>query len=97
MNECETESDSSPNTTKHSGTNLYCDRPDYNPKDFLIGEGTTIKIQPMPGPSEWQCYLSGKPGDMWCTVYRPNKGQEPNWFHRKMQELAFGIKWRKTK
>lgn len=25
----------------------------------------------------------------------PREGYEPNWFHRKMQEICFGIKWRK--
>jgi hypothetical protein len=23
------------------------------------------------------------------------EGNEPNWFHRKMQELCFGFKWEK--
>jgi len=27
--------------------------------------------------------------------YNPGEGGEPNWFHRKMQELIFGFKWRK--
>jgi hypothetical protein len=30
-----------------------------------------------------------------AIVYQPIKGQEPNWFHRKMQELCFGFQWRK--
>lgn len=30
-----------------------------------------------------------------AIVFQPVKGQEPNWFHRKMQELCFGFQWRK--
>lgn len=26
----------------------------------------------------------------------PKEGCEPNWFHRKMQELVFGFQWRKN-
>lgn len=29
-------------------------------------------------------------------IIRVEKGGTPNWFHRKMQELVFGIQWRKT-
>lgn len=52
-----------------------------------------------PERSEWACWLMGdygksKPG---AIVYQPIKGHEPNWFHRKMQELCFGIQWRKVK
>lgn len=51
-----------------------------------------------PEKSEWAVWLmgdygSGQPG---AIVYNPNKGQVPNWFHRKMQELCFGFQWRKT-
>lgn len=28
-------------------------------------------------------------------TWTSREGHEPNWFHRKMQELCFGIKWRK--
>ena len=28
-------------------------------------------------------------------TWTPREGYEPNWFHRKMQEICFGIKWRK--
>ena len=27
------------------------------------------------------------------TWWMVEEGMEPNWFHRKMQELCFGIKW----
>jgi hypothetical protein len=46
-----------------------------------------------PEYSEWQCYMfGGKPGDG-SISWRPRKGQEPNWFWRKMQYLCFGNKW----
>ena len=44
-----------------------------------------------PQPSEWKCELFGcRSGGM---VLRPQKGNEPNWFWRWMQYLAFGNKW----
>lgn len=48
-------------------------------------------ITSWPERSDWQCRLTGD------TVYRPAKGNEPNWFHRKMQELAFGFRWERVK
>ena len=30
------------------------------------------------------------------TYWQVEEGSEPNWFHRKMQELCFGIKWIKN-
>jgi hypothetical protein len=38
----------------------------------------------------WKCQLL--PGTFWMV----EEGKEPNWFHRKMQELCFGIKWIKN-
>jgi len=46
-----------------------------------------------PEMSEWQCYLFGnKPGGF-GIVWRPHKGEEPNWFWRKMQYLILGNLW----
>lgn len=45
----------------------------------------TINI---PDASEWSVKSNG-------IMYRPNKGDEPNAFHRFMQRLAFGFKWTK--
>lgn len=39
----------------------------------------------------WRCQLI--PGTYWCV----EEGKQPNWFHRKMQQLCFGIKWEKLK
>ena len=50
---------------------------------------TTFK---MPEYSEWQCHLFGSDGNNRIS-WRPVKGQEPNWFWRKMQHLCFGNKW----
>lgn len=46
-------------------------------------------------PSKWKCYLFGT-GTMGIML-RPLKGQEPNWFHRKMQYLLLGNEWVKDK
>lgn len=40
-------------------------------------------------PSDWQV----RHGNM---IYRPFKGDEPNWFHRWMQRLAFGFRWERV-
>lgn len=37
----------------------------------------------------WKCELHKG------TFWRVEEGRQPNWFHRKMQELCFGIKWSK--
>lgn len=50
-----------------------------------------------PEMSEWQCLLfGGKPGGFYIS-WRPRKGEEPNWFWRKMQWLIFGNLWVKDK
>lgn len=50
-----------------------------------------------PEKSEWKVWLMGDYDQIGhgAIVYQPNKGMEPNWFHRKMQELCFGFQWRK--
>lgn len=48
-----------------------------------------------PPPGDWEVWLIGGPGCAWSTKLIPAKGTEPNYFHRKMQELCFGFKWRK--
>jgi hypothetical protein len=67
--------------------------------------GWTAKEMPdnlvfkLPEKSEWKVWLMGdykKKGLYGAIVYHPIKGQEPNWFHRKMQELCFGFQWRKN-
>lgn len=40
----------------------------------------------MPEYSGWQCQIFG-------ITLIPLKGEEPNWFWRKMQYLCFGFKW----
>ena len=57
-----------------------------------------LKMTAPPEKSEWKVWLMGdnkEKGPYGAIVYHPNKGQEPNWFHRKMQELCFGFQWRK--
>ena len=71
------------------------DYPTANVSSYVIEEsrlkGATLNI---PKASKWQCTLIGGPNG---AVYNPSEGNEPNWFHRKMQELCFGFKWRKSK
>lgn len=38
--------------------------------------------------SDWMCRVFG--GEITIT---PEKGKEPNRFHRFMQEIIFGVKW----
>ena len=47
----------------------------------------TIRV---PERSEWTVSCAN-------IHYTPNKGEEPNWFHRKMQEWLLGFKWRNNK
>jgi len=42
--------------------------------------------------SEWNCHFMGDNDDF---VFTPVKGNHPNLIHRKLQELAFGLKWKK--
>jgi len=45
-----------------------------------------IGLLEIPEKSDWHCHIAG-------MIYMPDKNDEPNWFHRKMQELCFGAKW----
>ena len=55
-----------------------------------------IEIAIPPEKSDWVCYIWGDPSQPGSAfTLSPNKGFEPNRFHRKMQELVFGVKWRK--
>ena len=40
--------------------------------------------------SDWECELFGTGRSF---ILNPSKGDEPNWFWRKMQYLIFGNKW----
>lgn len=42
-----------------------------------------------PKSSNWSCYMAD-------IIWTPAEGKEPNWFHRLMQELILGFKWRKN-
>lgn len=44
----------------------------------------------VPEPSEWVADLL--PGG--CVKLRPTEGNHPNVFHRAMQRLFFGVRWR---
>lgn len=57
-----------------------------------ISNDADMEILNQPIHSDWHCELFG------CgqaITLNPEKGKEPNWFHRKMQELCFGNYWYK--
>ena len=83
--------DYSQSTTNHSGI-------DEDDGTWYTKEMPEAFFYKMPEKSEWKVWLMGDYGKSphGAIVYQPNKGQEPNWFHRKMQELCFGFKWRKV-
>ena len=67
----------------------------YKPSDYIADANSSyLTVDSMTKASKWQCTLIGGPNG---AVYNPSEGNEPNWFHRKMQELCFGFKWRKSK
>ena len=49
-----------------------------------------------PEYSDWKCYLFGS-DEKNGIVYRPIKGQAPNFFVRYMSNLVLGCKWIKIK
>lgn len=69
---------------------------DYSQNTIKVSGTETFKLN-IPEKSEWKVWLLGDydKSQHGAIVYHPNKGQEPNWFHRKMQELCFGFQWRK--
>ncbi len=50
-----------------------------------------LSIVLLPEQSDWECELFGMGPQ--GVVFRPNKGCEPNWFWRLMQQLILGNKW----
>lgn len=53
-----------------------------------------ILIFKQPELSEWICYLFGtSPETGNGFIYRPIKGQEPNWFVRWMMKICFDSVW----
>jgi len=44
----------------------------------------------VPEYSDWEVLLVDEQ-----VIVTPEVGKVPNWFHRKMQELILGFKWRK--
>ena len=48
----------------------------------------------VPEWSEWKCYLFGNtPEANNGIIWRPLKGQEPNWFIRWMMRVCFACTW----
>ena len=44
-------------------------------------------------PSEWKCYLFGNTPTGQGPIYKPAKGQEPNWFVRWMMKICLACTW----
>ena len=58
---------------------------------WISSEAITVKV---PKASKWRCYLfGGSPNASGAYIFRPVEGQEPNFFWRWMQYLAFGNLW----
>lgn len=51
----------------------------------------TINLSEPPEASEWEAVIFGDAG----ILITPNKGDEPNLFHRCMHRVFFGVVWRK--
>ncbi len=52
-------------------------------------QAPNVFMMSAPKMSEWRCDLFGTPD----ICLHPRKGNEPNWFWRWMQFLAFGNRW----
>lgn len=59
--------------------------------DDSLPPDTELHIIKAPEMSDWECHIFGPQG----VAITPKKGHVPNWFHRKMQELIFGVKWKR--
>ena len=59
-------------------------------KPFYDDDSYKLKL---PELSEWKCHMFGSKGD--GITWRPAKGDEPNWFWRKMGYFFFGNRWEK--
>lgn len=46
-----------------------------------------------PELSDWQCYLFGNRPGKAGMIYRPAKGNEPNFFVRWMMKVCFDCLW----
>lgn len=62
----------------------------------MLESGNKFFTIETPKYSEWRCYLFGS-RDGYGMIYTPREGDEPNWFWREMQFLAFGHRWVKVK
>lgn len=56
----------------------------------VMSERTDAVEVTRPQLSNWRVHL------MNGVVFTPKNNCEPNWFHRRMQELAFGVRWERV-
>lgn len=63
----------------------------HNNDDYFIASTDNradLNLPAIPGYSGWECQLLFW---TWC----PEVGKVPSWFHRKMQTVLLGAKWKK--
>lgn len=68
---------------------------DIECETFLTKQEYEFESIKPPKLSDWYCCLLGDETNDNALIYTPQKGAEPNWFHRKMQHMFLGIKWHK--
>lgn len=49
-----------------------------------------------PVESGWECWMFGSSPESGGICWKPTKGNVPNWFHRWMQKLLIGNRWRRS-
>jgi len=65
----------------------YYNNEGYNDlSEMIVKAQDSFKIN-VPEDNGWRCQLMDE------VIWTPPKGNAPNWFRRKMQELFFGFKW----
>lgn len=58
----------------------------------MLGTVSEMQFSTMNSKSDWYCEILGTE-----LRYYPRNESVPNWFHRKMQELCFGFKWKRVR
>ena len=61
----------------------------------ILANFPRMQVLSQPKLSKWNCHLFGMARQ--GISIRPQEGEEPNWFWRWMQYLAFGNEWIKDR
>lgn len=54
-------------------------------------EKSEFTLNECPKLGDWQLHVFPKTPELMKFI--PKENGAPNWFHRKMQEIFFGVKW----